>query len=190
MKEFKLRFLGDSVLREICTPITSYQDIPEGLVAFMEKVIEGKDLRLEYGGERVPGAGLAANQVGCTIALIIAVLENGGEPTVMINPKITERSPELAVENEGCLSTPKFYTTISRHRQITVQYQDIHFLEQERVLGGFEARVVQHECDHLEGTLVVDRLSRQQRRQAERLVDAHMIKVLRAESQRGAECPP
>jgi peptide deformylase len=100
------------------------------------------------------GVGLAAPQVGRTERLCLARIN--GKITGLINPQITWRSEETKVDEEGCLSLPKIYVKVPRAIEITVEYLDESGSAQERRLSGLDARIVQHELDHLEGVLIVD----------------------------------
>ena len=108
------------------------------------------------------GVGLAAPQVG--LAMNLLVLNPTGETTdrtdelVLVNPRILERK-KIEYGQEGCLSFPSIYAEVERHKQIVVAYQDVTGKAIERKLGDFLARIVQHELDHLNGVLFVDRLS-------------------------------
>ncbi len=104
--------------------------------------------------EEANGVGLAAPQVGETVRVCIALV--GGKITPLINPEITWKSKETAIDEEGCLSLPNVWLPIVRSTGITVTYLDEKGKEQERKLQDFDARVVQHEVDHLEGVLIVD----------------------------------
>ena len=104
------------------------------------------------------GVGLASPQVARTERICIAVM--GGKVTPLINPKITGRSKETAVDQEGCLSLPNVWLDITRPVGITVTYLDVKGKKQQRKLLKFDARVVQHEVDHLEGVLIVDYAAR------------------------------
>ncbi len=100
------------------------------------------------------GVGLAAPQVNRTERICIAVI--GGKVAPLINPHITWRSEEKAIDEEGCLSLPTVWLPVPRSTAITLTYLDEKGKEQERKLEHFDARVVQHEVDHLEGILIVD----------------------------------
>lgn len=100
------------------------------------------------------GVGLAAPQVNSNVRMCLAPIN--GQVRALINPKITSKSKETNVDEEGCLSLPGIYLPVSRHTVITLTYTDINGKAQERKLEGFEARVVQHETDHLDGVLIVD----------------------------------
>ncbi len=104
--------------------------------------------------EEANGVGLAAPQVG--VSLRVCLGQVNGKLTPLINPVITKKSKEIAIDEEGCLSLPLIYLPIPRSVEITVTYLDEKGKEQERKLRDFDARVVQHEVDHLEGILIVD----------------------------------
>lgn len=100
------------------------------------------------------GLGIAAPQVNRSERLCIVKI--GGRLQPMVNPEITFRSEEQEVAEEGCLSLPNTWVQVPRSISIVVQYLDGKGKEQERMLHELDARVVQHEVDHLEGRLIVD----------------------------------
>lgn len=107
------------------------------------------------------GVGLAANQVDLPYRFFIVNLE--GDPAkapeyVFLNPVISRRGPAVEAE-EGCLSFPDIYAPVKRSNQVTISAYDIEGKELHYELEGFFARVVQHEYDHLDGKLFIDRLS-------------------------------
>ena len=108
------------------------------------------------------GVGLAAPQVGLDLSLLIlnptGDRDDNADEKVLINPKIQSRK-KLEYGEEGCLSFPGIYAEVERHRDIVVHYQDVAGEGHEEKLSGFLARVIQHEMDHLQGILFVDRLS-------------------------------
>lgn len=110
------------------------------------------------------GVGLAANQIGKDKSVVvidtsIAEGEINPEIIVMINPEILEYSDEETEEQEGCLSVPELYEKVQRPIEIKVKYFDSEMKEHIREVGGFLARVMQHEIDHLNGKLFFERLS-------------------------------
>lgn len=108
---------------------------------------------------RLRGVGLAAPQVG--IAQRFMLVSPEGEPddvTVVINPEILSKEGSEEME-EGCLSFPALYGTIERATKIEVRYRDLDWKEQKLSLDGFLARVFQHEFDHLNGVVFIDRMS-------------------------------
>jgi len=103
------------------------------------------------------GLGLAAPQVGESLQICLAQI--GGKVQVLVNPEITWRSKEADTEEEGCLSLPNIVVAVMRPREIVVRYRNRKGMEEERRLKDMDARVVQHEMDHLNGVLIVDYLS-------------------------------
>lgn len=100
------------------------------------------------------GAGIAAPQVGRSERICIALI--GDKLTALVNPTITWRSETTAIAEEGCLSLPDLWLNISRPTDIVVVFQTPEGKKRELKLGGFDARVVQHEVDHLDGILITD----------------------------------
>lgn len=100
------------------------------------------------------GLGLAAPQVGLSLRICLARI--GDHMTALINPEITWKSDGTWTHEEGCLSLPGVTVEVERARTITVKYLDERGRAQERRLEEWEARIVQHEVDHLEGILIVD----------------------------------
>ena len=113
------------------------------------------------------GVGLAATQIG--ILQRVAVIPSGeedAEPLAVVNPRVVEHSEETAVDDEGCLSLQGLLLPVERPVEITV---DAHDVEGERIvlaLEGLAARVAQHEIDHLDGVLILDRTTPEARREA------------------------
>ncbi len=148
---------GQPVLRKTAEEINfdSYPKLKE-LIANMFETLR-----------RTEGVGLAAPQVGLPIRLFIIDLDiiSEDEPQykgylrAFINPEIIEESEETTSMSEGCLSIPGINESVKRPARVLVNYLDENGEEQERWLEGFEARVFQHEYDHLEGKMFVDRLS-------------------------------
>ena len=100
------------------------------------------------------GIGLAAPQIGSNVKLCIAPV--GGKMTAMMNPEITWKSEEQVVDEEGCLSLPGTFVQVPRAVEIIVTFDDEKGQQQERKLQNLEARVVQHETDHLNAKLITD----------------------------------
>jgi peptide deformylase len=112
------------------------------------------------------GAGIAANQVGKAVRVAIVEVEEGNprypyKPpvplTVMINPVLEPLGDEMVEINEGCLSVPDLRGSLERHLAVRVRYLDRDGVEHEEVRRGLTAGTFQHELDHLNGTLFVDR---------------------------------
>jgi peptide deformylase len=100
------------------------------------------------------GAGLAAPQVGRTERVCLAMIQK--KMRALINPEITWRSSEQDTAEEGCLSLPDVWLFVTRPTAIIVDFTTISGKKSSLKLSGFDARVVQHEVDHLEGILIVD----------------------------------
>lgn len=118
-----------------------------------------------------PAVGLAANQVGILKRIIVLDLKDDDEaerpanfyPLCMANPEIIELSEEKVEGREGCLSLPNQRLIISRPEKIKLKYSDYNNQEQELSTGGWLARAIQHEIDHLDGKLAIDYLSKLKR---------------------------
>jgi len=124
----------------------------------------GKEM-LKWLKAKQNGAGLAAPQVGMNKRMIVVNLyeEEGGEyhiykTLLMINPVITWKSEECALDEEGCFSCPDEYGNVLRPTKIKLEFRDERFLLKKLDLEDFNARVVQHEIDHLDGVLFVDKV--------------------------------
>ena len=133
---------------------------------------------------KAPGVGLAAPQVGEPIRMVVLdVSEEKNSLMTLINPVITQRSQEQETGEEGCLSLPGIWEKVSRSSEITVKYTDLEGQEQELHADGLLAICIQHELDHLDGTVFIDHLSRlkydracaklKKRRQQEKKENAH-----------------
>lgn len=100
------------------------------------------------------GLGIAAPQVDHSLRMCIVTI--GGKLMPLINPDILWKSTETNIAEEGCLSLPDIWRDIERSTEITLRYTDTKGKEQERKLKNIDARVVQHEVDHLDGILITD----------------------------------
>lgn len=100
------------------------------------------------------GLGIAGPQVGYGLRMCIVTI--GGKMLPLVDPDIVWKSAEKAIAEEGCLSLPGIWREVPRATSITVRYMDAKGTQQERRLTDLDARVVQHEVDHLEGVLIVD----------------------------------
>jgi len=113
------------------------------------------------------GVGLAAPQVGVSTRLLVLDVREEGRPEyVMINPQITRREGSVEAE-EGCLSLPQAFGDVTRAEIIEVAYIDRDGEERTLQAEGLLARAIQHEIDHLNGVLFIDRLAKSQRRAIE-----------------------
>ena len=138
--------MGEETLREVSSPVNCINDEIKNLLDEMFITLEKSN-----------GIGLAAPQVGKNIRLFIVQLEPDSK-MVFINPEIIRTSDEQCTMEEGCLSIPKIYEKVVRPKDVMLQYMDINGKKQLIQAGGLLARVIQHEYDHLNGVLFVDRL--------------------------------
>lgn len=121
-----------------------------------------------------PGVGLAAVQVGVLKRMVVIDVTGKGEdphPYCMINPKITDASDSFVMHEEGCLSVPDQFAEVKRHEAVTVEYTDENGNPQTLYADGLLAVCVQHELDHLDGKLFIDRLSKLKRDMIRRKVE-------------------
>jgi peptide deformylase len=146
---------GDPVLKSRASPVHEFG--PE-LHAEVERMIH-----IMQDGM---GVGLAATQIGTLRRVLVFQAGSDNEPSALINPKIEWMSDELAIAEEGCLSLPRVTVDVERPLHARFIGRDV---EGEPVVieaSGLEARVLQHEIDHLDGVLILDRTVRQQRKAA------------------------
>jgi peptide deformylase len=150
---------GDPVLKSKALPITTFDD---ALKAEIERMGELMDDSL--------GIGLAATQVGRLRRLLVYRVEGEGPIHALINPEVQWASKEEEVFEEGCLSLRGVAVDVERpiHVRVTALDPDGEPLLIEA--SGLEARVIQHEMDHLDGVLIIDRAPRDQRREAMRIL--------------------
>ncbi len=116
-----------------------------------------------------PGIGLAAIQIGVPKRVIVMDLAREGEkpqPKFFVNPEIVETIEETQPYEEGCLSIPEYYDTVDRPAKCLIRYVDYDGKQVEEWAEGLYAVCIQHEMDHLEGTLFIDHLSRLKRQRA------------------------
>ncbi len=147
---------GAQALRNPCEELGP--DFPE-----LQKLIEDMFQTLES----ADGVGLAAPQIGKNLRLFVVDCtpmaadrpELAGFRRAFVNPQIYERSEETSLYSEGCLSLPGIYEDVRRPVSIRMRYLDEHLQPHDEEFGGFAARVIQHEYDHIEGVVFTDRLS-------------------------------
>lgn len=142
-----LRF-PDARLKKVATPVTKIDDNIRSLVADMAETMY-----------EAPGIGLAATQVDVhKQVVVIDISEEKNQLLALINPRITHRDG-LQVYEEGCLSVPGIYDKVERAAEVTVEYLDQQGELQTLTADGLLAVCIQHELDHLQGTVFVDHLS-------------------------------
>jgi peptide deformylase len=116
------------------------------------------------------GIGLAATQVGTMHRLLVYRVEHDSPVNALVNPKVVWSSKEAEIFEEGCLSLRGVLVDVERPLHVRVTARDEYGEEQLIEASGLEARVIQHEIDHLDGVLILDRTSRDQRKEAMRIL--------------------
>ena len=146
--KMEVRIIGDPVLRKKAQAVNNFDD---ELEKFVEEMFSTMYL--------YEGVGLAAPQVGVSLRLFVmdSREENNKGKKVVINPEILEYLGEEVSEEEGCLSIPEIFEDVYRPEGVKVRYQDINGNVIEEELHGYQARIFQHEYDHLEGILLLIR---------------------------------
>lgn len=141
--------LGDRRLRDVCMPL-SERDLPEVL-----KVLPGlHNIIQEFRAKYQAGRAIAAPQVGYMKRLVYLYID---QPTVFINPRFTHLSKDKFALWDDCMSFPHLLVWLERHCQCTLEYWDINWQKHEVELSGSLAELLQHELDHLDGILAIDR---------------------------------
>jgi peptide deformylase len=140
----------NEVLRKNCEEIKDPTSVEiKQLILDMTQTLRAND-----------GLGLAAPQVGKNLQICVIEIEN--ELFVLINPEIKSLSKEKITSQEGCLSLPNKFLNINRHKRIKVKATDTNGKKQIIRARGLLARVIQHEIDHLNGVLIVDRVNEEE----------------------------
>ncbi|WP_404783645.1 peptide deformylase [Altericista sp. CCNU0014] len=148
--------LGNPLLRQVARPIENPQDL--ALQELVEELLQSM--------EQANGVGIAAPQMGISKQLVIIASRPTPRypdapempPTPMLNPRLVDHSDEMEKGWEGCLSVPGIRGLVPRYTSVTVDYLDCHGQSQQKILHDFVARIFQHEYDHLQGIVFVDRV--------------------------------
>lgn len=169
-----INIYSDDILRQKAKPL---KGIDSGIEELVESMFESM--------RNASGIGLAAPQVGRSIRLIVldlSCMENHEheKPMVVINPRIIAVKGRRVME-EGCLSVPGVQGDVERPFSITLKYRDEHFEERTGEFSGMLSRALQHEIDHLDGTLFVDRMDKRDRRKIQKELDALASGIVVAE---------
>jgi peptide deformylase len=150
-----VRTFGDPVLKSRASDVKSFgpelQDEARQMIAIMRDAL---------------GVGLAATQLGVMHRLLVLQAGLDATPTAIVNPELEWLSAELAIGEEGCLSIPRITVEVERPLHARVSGRDVHGEPLLIEASGLEARVLQHEIDHLDGVLILDRTEREQRKGA------------------------
>jgi peptide deformylase len=155
----------DPVLRQPAEAVTEFNDEVRGVAHRMLELMR-----------EAPGVGLAAPQVGLSWRVFVAnPTGEPGDDRVFINPEIVEASRDVAAMEEGCLSLPEIRGEVQRPRRVTVRAIDLDGERFELTSDELPARVWQHEIDHLDGVLIIDKMTRM-----DRLANRRPLKALEA----------
>jgi peptide deformylase len=152
-----IKRLGDPVLKSRATEVDRFDDSLRSQVRRMAGIM----------GDAL-GVGLAAPQLGVSQRLLVYRVGPDGPLVVLANPEVAWESDETEVFEEGCLSIPGVTVDVDRPVHVRVRAVDEEGEPRSVEASGLEARVIQHELDHLDGVLILDRTTRDQRREAMR----------------------
>src|ERR671931_902262 len=152
-----IRRLGDPVLKSSATPVDRFDDALRAQVARMGGLMND-----------ALGVGLAAPQIGLSQRLLVYRVGQDAPLIALVNPEIEWTSDDEESLEEGCLSIPGITVDVERPIHVRVKAQDETGAERLVEASGLEARVIQHEIDHLDGVLILDRTSKEQRKEAMR----------------------
>ena len=152
-----IRRLGDPVLKSRATPVDRFDDALSAQVARMGGLMND-----------ALGVGLAAPQIGLSQRLLVYRVGQDAPLIALVNPEIEWTSDEEEPAEEGCLSIPGVAVDVERPVHVRVRAQDETGARRLVEASGLEARVIQHEIDHLDGVLILDRTSKEQRKEAMR----------------------
>jgi peptide deformylase len=150
-----IRKLGDPVLKSKATPVDQFDDALRKQVNRMAGIMND-----------ALGVGLAAPQLGISQRLLVYRVGPDAPVIALANPEIEWTSKEEEYLDEGCLSIPGILVDVERPVYVRVRAQDEHGEQRVVEASGLEARVIQHEMDHLDGVLILERTSRDQRKRA------------------------
>jgi peptide deformylase len=152
-----VRVYGDPALRSRARPVEVFDDALVDEVQRMGRLMDD-----------AIGIGLAATQLGVMHRVLVYRVEPDAPLGVLVNPEIEWRSDDVELMEEGCLSLPGVGVEVERPIHVRVRASDERGAPLTIEASGLEARVIQHEIDHLDGVLILDRTSREQRKQAMR----------------------
>ncbi len=175
--ERRLIWYGEEILTTVSKPVHNIDDEIKTLIYDMFEVMQ-----------RENGVGLAAIQIGIAKRILVIEIprsdkDNSPEIQIaMINPTILEKSDDMMLDEEGCLSLPEIREDVARHRVVKVTYRDIDDKEHTIEAENFLARVIQHEMDHLDGIVFTDRIEEHHKRRIKK-----DLRDLKRESRKRAE---
>jgi peptide deformylase len=153
----QVRQFGDPVLKAKAVPVERFDDQLRAEVARMAGIM----------GDAI-GVGLAATQLGVMHRVLVYKVGEDGLLAALVNPELEWAGDDLEEAEEGCLSLPGVHVDVERPVRVRVRAHDEHGDKQVIEASGLEARVIQHEMDHLDGMLILDRIPRGARKEAMR----------------------
>ena len=157
-----IRNFGDPVLKTRAAPVENFDESLLRLTKDMLATMRDNE-----------GVGLAATQVGRLKRVFVAAIEE--DEYVIVNPVLTDRSETTETATEGCLSIPGIQVDVERPTAVTISGQDVSGKPLQIEASDLLARVLQHEVDHLEGVLILDRTDRESRKAAMREWREHLL---------------
>jgi peptide deformylase len=157
-----IRKFGDPVLKTRASPVESFDESLVRLTQDMLATMRDNE-----------GVGLAATQVGRLKRVFVAAFED--DEYVIVNPVLTDRSETTETATEGCLSIPGIQVDVERPTAVTISGHDVSGRPLQIEASDLLARVLQHEVDHLDGVLILDRTDRQSRKAAMREWREHLL---------------
>ena len=158
----EIRTFGDPVLKSRATPVKDFDESLKRLAEDMIRIMRANE-----------GVGLAANQIGHLKRIFVASYED--EEFAIVNPVIEEKSENTEKDVEGCLSLPEIRVEVERPFAVTVSGKDPSGAPVRVKAEGLLARIFQHEIDHLDGILILDRTDRESRKDALREIRKRLL---------------
>ncbi len=159
---YEVRTFGDPVLKSRATPVKDFDESLERLAQDMLRIMRENE-----------GVGLAANQVGRLKRIFVAAYED--QEFVVVNPVVEWSSESTEKDEEGCLSLPGTRVQVERPYAVTVSGRDASGTPVRLKVEGLLARIFQHEIDHLNGVLILDRTDRESRKRAMREIRERLM---------------
>jgi peptide deformylase len=150
-----IRKWGDPVLKSRATPVDRFDETLQQQVQRMAGIMRD-----------AIGVGLAAPQLGISQRLLVYRIGSDAPLVALVNPELEWHSEDVETLEEGCLSIPTVAVDVERPVHVRIRAQDEHGEDRLVEASGLEARVIQHEMDHLDGVLMLDRASREDRKEA------------------------
>src|SRR6476659_3382810 len=151
----QIRQYPDPALRMRANEVEDFDEALSQLVARLEHLLHDAN-----------GLGLAATQIGVLQRVFVFQPDPETEPVALVNPAFTETSDERVADDEGCLSLQGVVIPVERHERVIIEAKSVNGKDVRLELEGLAARVVQHELDHLDGILILDRTTADARREA------------------------